>query len=72
MVLQYGYNGDGGTIFATSGGSFNPKEPIPAPTVALTPEHYNRIARLVQHKIPVNLNLISAPNSSPPTQIHST
>lgn len=55
LVLQYGYNGDGGTIFATSGGSYDPKEPVPAPTVALTPEHYNRIARLVQHKIPVKL-----------------
>jgi hypothetical protein len=55
VVLQYGYNGDGGTVFASSGGSQDPKEPIPAPTVALTPEHYNRIARLVQHNIPVKL-----------------
>jgi carboxypeptidase Q len=55
LVLQYGYNGDGGTVFASSGGSQDPKEPIPAPTVALTPEHYNRIARLVQHNIPVTL-----------------
>jgi carboxypeptidase Q len=55
VVLQYGYNGDGGTVFASSGGSQDPKEPIPAPTVALTPEHYNRIARLLQHKIPVKL-----------------
>jgi len=55
VVLQYGYNGDGGTVFASSGGSQDPKEPIPAPTVALTPEHYNRIARLVEHKIPVKL-----------------
>ena len=55
VVLQYGSNGDGGTVFASSGGSQDPKEPIPAPTVALTPEHYNRIARLVQHKIPVML-----------------
>jgi len=55
VVLQYGYNGDGGTVFASSGGSQDPKEPIPAPTVALTPEHYNRIARLVEHNIPVKL-----------------
>jgi len=55
VVLQYGYNGDGGTVFASNGGSQDPKEPIPAPTVALTPEHYNRIARLVQHNIPVKL-----------------
>ncbi|HZS54747.1 MAG TPA: M28 family peptidase [Bryobacteraceae bacterium] len=55
VVLQYGTNGDGGTVFATSGGSRNPKDPIPPPMVAVTPEHYNRIARLVQHNIPVKL-----------------
>jgi hypothetical protein len=55
VVLEYGFNGDGGTVFATSGGSRNPKDPIPLPTVALTPEHYNRIARLLAHEIPVKL-----------------
>ncbi|HLJ16523.1 MAG TPA: M20/M25/M40 family metallo-hydrolase [Bryobacteraceae bacterium] len=55
VVLQYGYNGDGGTVFASSGGDRNVKEVVPPPTVALTPEHYNRIARLVEHKIPVKL-----------------
>lgn len=54
VILQYGTNGDGGTVFATSGGSRDPKDPIPPPIVAVTPEHYNRIARLVQHNIPVN------------------
>ncbi len=55
VVLQYGPNGDGGTVFATSGGSRDPKDPIPPPMVALTPEHYNRIARLVEHNVPVKL-----------------
>ena len=55
VVLSYGYNGDGGTVFATSGGSRDPKDPVPPPMVALTPEHYNRIARLLAHKIPVKL-----------------
>lgn len=54
VVLQYG-NGDGGTVFAQSGGSQDPKEPVPPPMVALTPEHYNRIVRLLDHKIPVKL-----------------
>ena len=54
-VLSYGSNGDGGTVFATAGGSRDPKDPIPPPMVALTPEHYNRIARLVAHQIPVKL-----------------
>ncbi|MGC2661951.1 MAG: M28 family peptidase [Bryobacteraceae bacterium] len=55
VVLEYGFNGDGGTVFATAGGSRNPKDPIPLPTVAVTPEHYNRIARLIAHNIPVKL-----------------
>ncbi len=55
VVLQYGYNGDGGTVFATAGGSRDPKDPIPPPMVAVTPEHYNRIVRLIEHKIPVKL-----------------
>lgn len=55
LVLSYGYNGDGGTVFASSGGSYDPKKPIAITAVSLTPEHYNRIARLVAHKIPVKL-----------------
>ena len=55
VVLQYGYNGDGGTVFASSGGSRDPKDPVPPPMVVVTPEHYNRIARLLEHNIPVQL-----------------
>ncbi|HYL35645.1 MAG TPA: M20/M25/M40 family metallo-hydrolase [Bryobacteraceae bacterium] len=55
VVLQYSNTGDGGTVFAQSGGSQDPKEPIPPPMVMLTPEHYNRIVRLLDHKIPVKL-----------------
>jgi len=46
---------EGGTIFAQGGGSRDPKDPVPPPMVVLTPEHYNRIARLLDHKIPVKL-----------------
>jgi hypothetical protein len=55
VLLSYGYDGDGGTIFASSGGPYDPKKPIALASVALTPEHYNRIARLMEHKIPVKL-----------------
>ncbi len=55
VVLQYGGSGDGGTVFAAAGGSRDPKDPIPPPMVALTPEHYNRIVRLLEKKIPVKL-----------------
>jgi carboxypeptidase Q len=49
VVLTPGYNGDGGTVFSTYGGSQNPKDPVPPPMVAITPEQYNRIVRLLQH-----------------------
>jgi hypothetical protein len=49
MVLTPGYNGDGGTIFSTYGGSEDPKDPIPPPMVAIEAEQYNRIVRLLQH-----------------------
>jgi carboxypeptidase Q len=55
LVLSESTNGSGGTIFAASGGSYDPKYPISIPSVGLMPEQYNRIARLVQHEIPVKL-----------------
>ena len=55
VVVQSGSTGDGGTVFAASAGSRDKKDPIPPPTVALTPEHYNRITRLLDKKIPVKL-----------------
>ncbi len=55
LVLDYGYRGDGGTIFASSGGSREAKDPVPPPMASITPEHYNRVARLLDKKIPVKL-----------------
>jgi hypothetical protein len=51
VALTPGYNGDGGTIFATYGGSQDPKDPVGPPMAAITPEQYNRICRLLQHGI---------------------
>jgi hypothetical protein len=51
ISITPGYNGDGGTVFSTYGGSENPKDPIPPPIVAIGAEQYNRIVRLVQHGI---------------------
>jgi hypothetical protein len=51
VVLTPGYNGDGGTIFGTYGGSEDPKAPVPPPIVAIGAEQYNRIVRLLQHNI---------------------
>jgi carboxypeptidase Q len=55
VVLSSGTIADGGTVFASAAGSQDPKEPLPPPSVALTPEHYNRIARLIEKKVPVTL-----------------
>src|ERR1700723_268422 len=56
ISITPGYNGDGGTIFSTYGGSENPKDPIPPPIVAIAAEQYNRLVRLVQHGITPKLN----------------
>ena len=49
VVLTPGYNGDGGTIFSSYGGSQNPNDPVPPPIVAIGAEQYNRVVRLLQH-----------------------
>lgn len=56
-VMNYGSKGDGGTVFATAGGSRNEKDPVPPPMFTVTPEHYNRIARLIEKKIPVKMEV---------------
>ncbi len=48
--------GDGGTVFGPSPRSYDTKLAIPLPTVVLAAEHYNRIVRLIDHKIPVKLS----------------
>ncbi|MFN7936598.1 MAG: M20/M25/M40 family metallo-hydrolase [Bryobacteraceae bacterium] len=51
------YTADGGTVFASSGGSHETKNPAPPAMIALTSEHYNRIVRLLEKKITVKLEL---------------
>jgi hypothetical protein len=49
--------GDGGTFFVQAGGSHNPTAtPVP-PQVALAIEHYGRIARVLEKRIPVMLQM---------------
>ena len=45
-----GLAGNNGTVFATSGGSREVKDPLPPPGIVLAPEHYNRLYRLVEKK----------------------
>jgi len=55
VVRLGGAQSSGGTVFGQDAGSREVKDPIPPPTVALTPEHYNRVMRLLDNKIPVRL-----------------
>jgi hypothetical protein len=55
VTLVPGMPGDGGTVFSSAAGSRDIKDPVPPASVALTAEHYNRIARLVENKVPVTL-----------------
>jgi carboxypeptidase Q len=55
VVRIGGGRSDGGTVFGQAGGSRDPKDAVPAPMAVLTPEHYNRVARLLDHKIPVKM-----------------
>jgi hypothetical protein len=55
VTLVPSYRGASGIVFGAAAGSQNPKDPVPPPGVALVAEHYDRIARLIDKKIPVTL-----------------
>jgi hypothetical protein len=48
---------DGGTIFVQSGGSPTAAPDAALPQVTLAVEHYNRLVRLLDHKVPVKVEL---------------
>jgi carboxypeptidase Q len=57
VIVRPGINpSQGGTVFSGVGaGTWDPKvAPLPA-SVLLTPEHFNRIVRLLEHKVPVKM-----------------
>jgi carboxypeptidase Q len=55
VTLSPSYRATSGIVFGAAGGSQDPKKPVPPPSVALEVEQYNRIARLLDKKIPVTL-----------------
>ena len=69
LAISYGQSGEAGTVFASQGGPYENKKHLAIPMVALTPEHYNRIARLLDHKIPVKVafNIQNQVVEDPPT-----
>ncbi|MBC7925338.1 MAG: M20/M25/M40 family metallo-hydrolase, partial [Bryobacteraceae bacterium] len=54
-ILITDARGDGGTVFSEHAGWYEAKWPSPLPTLALTAEHYNRVARVLEKKVPVTL-----------------
>jgi hypothetical protein len=65
--------GDGGTVFGESAGWHEAKYPSPLPSIALTPEHYNRLARLIEKKTPVKVEFevsaVISPKDREPTNV---
>jgi hypothetical protein len=55
-VLDFS-RGDDGTVFVQSGGSRDPKDPPAPPQVTLAIEHYGRIMRTLEQKVPVTLQM---------------
>jgi carboxypeptidase Q len=56
-VIVPSYNAEAGTVFGESAGNYKEDQPMAGPRIALTVEHYNRIARLLDKKVPVKLEL---------------
>ena len=55
MALSPGYQGTYGTVFAAAAGSHEAKSEMPPPIVAIASEHYSRMVRLLEKKIPVKV-----------------
>jgi hypothetical protein len=55
LTIRTSYAGDGGAVFGSSGGPYQKDKPVPPPSVAIAAEHYNRIIRLLEKKVPVKL-----------------
>jgi hypothetical protein len=56
-ILQNDDRAHEGMIFAEDAGSYKSKDPLAPPTFVLTAEQYDRIARAVQKKIPVQVRV---------------
>lgn len=49
--------GDGGTVFVQGGGSYKKGEPVGPPNLVMNYEHWARIARMLDHKMDVELEV---------------
>ncbi len=57
MLVEPSRLGQGGTVFVSSGGPRDPKQPAALPQLVMAVEHYNRIVRLLAKNVPVSLEL---------------
>jgi carboxypeptidase Q len=56
-VLATDDRGEGALFFAESTGEWEASHPLPAPTIAMPPEDYDRLARLTEKGIPARVRL---------------
>ncbi len=56
MTVTASARGESGTVFASNGSSRTGDPTKNLPSVAITAENYNRIARLISHNVPVKLS----------------
>ncbi len=57
LLIHPASRGDGGTVFPPTAGSYEADAVVPPPSIALTPEQYNRIYRLVENGIPMEVRV---------------
>jgi peptidase M28-like protein len=57
VIDHYRFTSGGGTVFVQSGGSYKPGETTTVPQLVMAVEHWTRIARLLQQKKDVTLEL---------------
>lgn len=55
VVVKTSYAGDGGAVFGSSGGPYQKDKPVPPASVAIAAENYNRVLRLLEKKVKVEL-----------------
>jgi len=55
VTIAPSYRATSGVVFGSAAGSQDPKKPLPPPAVSMEVEQYNRLARLIEKKIPVTL-----------------
>jgi hypothetical protein len=57
LVIHPAGKGDGGTVFPPRSGDRRAEHPVPPPSIAITPEQYNRIVRLVEKNVPARVEV---------------